>query len=85
MYFPITLRKAKTVKLTQSEDEVVLYFIFLPHLHAFRVKFRSSVTIVLLFPETDTFIPCTIFKAVYKFPQSVGEPGYKENLEKQSL
>ena len=39
----------------------------------------SSVTTVLLFPETDTFIACTTFKAVYKFPQSVGEPEQKGN------
>ena len=38
---------------------------------------RSHTTIALLFPETDIFILCAIFKLVYKFPQSFVKPGYK--------
>ena len=44
---------------------------------ALEYNYKSRVIIVYLLPVTATFIPWAIFKAEYKFVQSVGDPGYK--------
>ena len=58
----------------QLSKSKIKFFIFFSQL---QYNCKSKVIIVFLLSVTATFIPWAIFKAEYKFVQSVGYPGYK--------